>query len=246
MKNYAQDGNIWCKRTNTISYRRKRDLNLRRECCNKTFSCLISRCSNFQCNGKIISIISIISAWNSGAPALGAPWTLPTLPTPLLVAIRRWYLIQIILHDAGVCNKPWATTMLTFTSVLGLLNVAALRYCCRLKADVFRLYRPIVQRRNRNTALRCAIDAMYRRDCVKCQLCFVKCVYGVQPTEQCRPAALLSHHELCDADKLQYNALGLYSLCKTDSPDCLPILLSISVFSLYSSCSPLLVFRAVD
>ena len=32
----------------------------------------------------------------------------------------------------------------------------------------------------------------------------------------------------------------------TDSPDCLPILLSISVFSLYSSCSPLLVFRAVD
>ena len=29
-------------------------------------------------------------------------------------------------------------------------------------------------------------------------------------------------------------------------PDCLPILLSISVFSLYSSCSPLLVFRAVD
>ena len=33
---------------------------------------------------------------------------------------------------------------------------------------------------------------------------------------------------------------------KEDSPDCLPILLSISVFSLYSSCSPLLVFRAVD
>ena len=32
----------------------------------------------------------------------------------------------------------------------------------------------------------------------------------------------------------------------TDSPDCLPILLSISVFSLYSPCSPLLVFRAVD
>ena len=28
----------------------------------------------------------------------------------------------------------------------------------------------------------------------------------------------------------------------TDSPDCLPILLSISVFSLYSSCTPLLVF----
>jgi len=32
----------------------------------------------------------------------------------------------------------------------------------------------------------------------------------------------------------------------TDSPDRLPILLSISVFSLYSSCSPLLVFLAVD
>ena len=32
----------------------------------------------------------------------------------------------------------------------------------------------------------------------------------------------------------------------TDSPDCLPILLSISVFSLYSSCFPLLVFLAVD
>jgi len=32
----------------------------------------------------------------------------------------------------------------------------------------------------------------------------------------------------------------------TDSPDCLPILLSISVFSLYSSCSPLLFFLAVD
>ena len=31
-----------------------------------------------------------------------------------------------------------------------------------------------------------------------------------------------------------------------DSPDCLPIPLSISVFSLYSSCCPLLVFRAVD
>ena len=31
----------------------------------------------------------------------------------------------------------------------------------------------------------------------------------------------------------------------TDSPDCLPILLSISVFSLYSSCSPLLVVSAL-
>ena len=28
-----------------------------------------------------------IVAWNSGAPALGSPWTLPTLPTPLL---RHW------------------------------------------------------------------------------------------------------------------------------------------------------------
>jgi len=32
----------------------------------------------------------------------------------------------------------------------------------------------------------------------------------------------------------------------TDSPDCLLILLSISAFSLYSSCSPLLLFLAVD
>ena len=31
----------------------------------------------------------------------------------------------------------------------------------------------------------------------------------------------------------------------TDSPDCLQILLSISVFSLYSSCSPLLVVSAL-
>jgi len=40
-----------------------------------------------------------------------------------------------------------------------------------------------------------------------------------------------------------FTHLCIYS---TDFPDCLPILLSISVFSLYSSCSPLLVFLAVD
>ena len=39
---------------------------------------------------------------------------------------------------------------------------------------------------------------------------------------------------------------GLVERGATDSPDCLPILLSISVFSLCSSCSPLLVFLAVD
>jgi len=71
----------------------------------------------------------------------------------------------IILHDAGECSKLWATIMLTFTSVLGLLNVAALRHR-RLKtrrptdtADVFRLYRPIVQRCC-NIGLLCAIDAI--------------------------------------------------------------------------------------
>jgi len=46
---------------------------------------------------------------------------------------------------------------------------------------------------------------------------------------------------------LMIDAFSAFSAFEsTDSPDCLPILLSISVFSLYSSCSPLLVFLAVD
>jgi len=56
--------------------------------------------------------------------------------------------------------------MLTFTSVLGLLNVAALRHRRLMTrrpttytADVFRLYRPIVQRCC-NTGLLCVIDAI--------------------------------------------------------------------------------------
>jgi len=52
-------------------------LNLSWECCDETFCCLISRCPNFHCNGKIIFKIIL----------LRGPWTLPTLHTPL---VRHW------------------------------------------------------------------------------------------------------------------------------------------------------------
>jgi len=47
------------------------------ECCNKTFWCLISRCPNFNCNGKIIIII-IIFCLELGSLHSGAIATLPT------------------------------------------------------------------------------------------------------------------------------------------------------------------------
>jgi len=74
------------------------------ECCSKKFYCLISKCPNFQCNGKIIFIF-LRGTW--GSPELCPPCPPHCYSTELVTCWHHWRCLQLTQSWCSAAQNEW-------------------------------------------------------------------------------------------------------------------------------------------